>query len=79
MLMVIRGHNEDIMIKIIDLIKKSRDENIRSLAEVLESHFNERYYDGGRSISSGPEDKKNGGERRQRYYRKTKNPKPVIE
>lgn len=79
MLMVIRGQDEDMMIKIIDLIKRSRDEKIRSLAEVLENHFNERYHDGGRSIQAGPQDKKNGQQRQPRFYRKTKNPKPVIE
>ena len=79
MLMVIRGQDEEVMIKIIDLIKKSRDEKIRSLAEVLENHFNERYYDRRSSITPRSKDKKNGGQRKQRFYRKAKNTKPVIE
>lgn len=63
-LMVIRGHDEEAMKKIIDILHRSRDEDIKKLAEVLENHFNERHDDGGSSIQVRPKNKKNGGKRR---------------
>jgi hypothetical protein len=63
-LMVIRGHDEDAMIQIIDTLKRSRHESVKELAEVLENHFNERHDDGGSSIQARPKNKKNGRKRR---------------
>jgi hypothetical protein len=63
-LMVIRGHDEDVMKKIIDSLHRSRDEGIKKLAEVLENHFNERHDDGGSSIQVRSKNKKDGGKRR---------------
>ena len=63
-LMVIRGHDEELMQKIIDTLNRSRNDKIKEIAEVLESHFNERY-DDGRSIGkTRSKNKKNGGQRR---------------
>jgi hypothetical protein len=63
-LMVIRGHDEDMMEKIIDTLHRSRYEGIKKLAETLESHFNERHDDGGSSIQARPKNKKDGRKRR---------------
>ena len=63
-LMVIRGHDEDAMIQIIDTLKRSRHESVKELAEVLENHFNERHDDGGSSIQARPKNKKDGRKRR---------------
>lgn len=62
--MVIRGHDEEAMKKIIDTLHRSRDEDIKKLAEVLENHFNERHDDGGSAIETRSKNKKNGGKRR---------------
>lgn len=62
-LMVIRGHDENTMKKIVDMMHRSRDESIKKLAEVLESHFNERHDDGGSTIKVRSKDKKDGGKR----------------
>jgi hypothetical protein len=62
-LLVIRGHDENLMQKIIDTLKRSRDERVKKIAEVLENHFNERHDDGGSSIKVRPQDKKNGRKR----------------
>jgi len=63
-LLVIRGRDEELMQKIIDTLSRSRNDKIKEIAEVLESHFNERY-DNGRSISkTRPKDKKDGRQRR---------------
>jgi hypothetical protein len=62
--MVIRGHDEDAIIQIIDTLKRSRHESVKELAEVLESHFNERHDDGGSSIQARPKNKKDGRKRR---------------
>jgi hypothetical protein len=63
-LMVIRGHDEDKMRQIIDTLKRSRNESIKELAEVLENHFNERHDDGGSSIETRSKNKKDGRKRR---------------
>ena len=63
-LMVIRGHDEETMKRIIDTLHRSRYEDIKRLAEVLESHFNERHDDGGSSIQVRSKNKKDGGKRR---------------
>lgn len=63
-LMVIRGHNEELMQSIIDTLQRSRDERIKDLAYILESYFNERYDDGGSSIETRSKNKKNGRKRR---------------
>ena len=63
-LMVIRGHDEETMKRIIDTLHRSRDEDIKRLAEVLESHFNERHDDGGSPIQVRPKNKKDGRKRR---------------
>lgn len=58
-LMVIRGPDENIMREIIDILSKARDNKIKEIAKILESHFNERHDDGGSLIKTGPKDKKN--------------------
>lgn len=63
-LMVIRGYDEETMKKIIDILHKSRDEDIRKLAEVLESHLNERYDNGGSPIKIRSKNQKDGRKRR---------------
>jgi hypothetical protein len=63
-LLVIRGHDENLMQKIIDTLKRSRDERVKKIAEVLENHFNERHDDGGSSIQVRSKNKKDGGQRR---------------
>jgi len=63
-LMVIRGHDEELMKKIIDNLHRSRDEDIKRLAEVLENHFNERHDDGGSPIEIRSKNKKDGRKRR---------------
>jgi hypothetical protein len=63
-LMVIRGHDEDLMQKVINVLQRSRDERIKELAEILENHFNERHDDGGSSIQTRSKNKKNGRKRR---------------
>ena len=62
-LLVIRGHNEPLLEKIILTLKRSRDQNIKDLAEVLENHFNERHDDGRSSVQIRPKNKKNGRKR----------------
>jgi hypothetical protein len=62
-LMVIRGYSEELMQSIIDTLQRSRDERIKELAYILESHFNERHDDGGSPIKARPKDKKNGRKR----------------
>ena len=62
--MVIRGHDEELMKKIIDNLHRSRDEDIKRLAEVLENHFNERHDDGGSPIEIRSKNKKDGRKRR---------------
>jgi hypothetical protein len=62
-LLVIRGHDENLMQKIIDTLKRSRDERVKKIAEVLENHFNERHDDGGSPIKVRSQDKKNGRKR----------------
>jgi hypothetical protein len=63
-LMVIRGYNEELMQSIIDTLQRSRDERIKDLSYILESHFNERHDDGGSSIQARPKNKKDGRKRR---------------
>ena len=63
-LMVIRGYSEELMQKIIDTLQRSRDERIKDLAYILESHFNERHDDGGSPIQTRPKNKKDGRKRR---------------
>lgn len=63
-LLVIRGHDEDLMQRIIDLLSRSRDDKIKELSEILENHFNERHDDGGSIIQTRSKDKKNGRKRR---------------
>ena len=63
-LLVIRGHDEELMQQIIATLGRSRDDNIKVLSEALENHFNERHDDGGSSIQVRPKDKKNGRKRR---------------
>lgn len=57
-LLVIRGTDEDLMQQIIDTLKRSRNERIKEIAEILENHFNERDDDGGSSIQTRPKNKK---------------------
>ena len=63
-LLVIRGHDEELMEKIIATLSRSRDDKIKSLSEALENHFNERHDDGGSFIQTRSKDKKNGRKRR---------------
>ena len=63
-LLVIRGHDEELMEKIIATLGRSRDERIKKIAEVLENHFNERH-DDGRSLGKvRPKNKKISRHRR---------------
>jgi hypothetical protein len=78
MLMVIRGYDEDAMFSIIQKLKKSREENIKKLAEILENHFYERDNVRRGSIETGPKDKKNGGKREPSRNSENKNSKPFI-
>jgi hypothetical protein len=63
-LMVIRGHDEELMKKIIATLGRSRDDEIKNLSEVLENHFNERHDDGGSFIQTRSKNKKDGRKRR---------------
>ena len=63
-LLVVRGHDEELMQQIIATLGRSRNDSIKSLSEVLENHFNERHDDGGSSIQIRSKDKKNGRKRR---------------
>ena len=63
MLMVIRGYDEDVMIGIINKLKKSREDEIKKLAEILENHFYERDTSRGSSIKTRPKDSQNGRKR----------------
>jgi hypothetical protein len=63
-LLVIRGHDEELMQKIIDTLSRSRNDKIKEIAEVLENHFNERYDDGRSVIKTRPKNKKDGRKRR---------------
>jgi hypothetical protein len=63
-LMVIRGYNEELMQSIIDTLQRSRNERIKDLAYILESHFNERHDDRGSAITARPKNKKDGRKRR---------------
>jgi predicted metal-dependent phosphoesterase TrpH len=58
MMMVIRGYDEDTMFAIINKLKRSREENIKELAETLESHFYDRNNDGRNSSETRSKDKK---------------------
>jgi len=59
-LMVIKSKDDSMMRNIIDILAKSRDNNIREIAEILENHFNERHDDGGSFIQTRSKNKKNG-------------------
>ena len=63
-LLVIRGHDEELMQKIIATLGRSRDDSIKVLSEALENHFNERHDDGGSSIQIRSKNKKDGRKRR---------------
>jgi hypothetical protein len=63
-LIVIRGHNEELMQQVITTLGRSRNDSIKKLSEVLENHFNERHDYGGSLIQTRPENKKNGRKRR---------------
>jgi hypothetical protein len=63
-LMVIRGYNEELMQSIIDTLQRSRDERIKDLSYILESHFNERHDDGRSTIKARSKNKKDGRQRR---------------
>ena len=62
-LMVIRGGDEDLMQQIIATLKRSRDERVKDIAEILESHFNERNDDGRSTSETRPKNKKTGRHR----------------
>lgn len=63
-LLVIRGHDEELMQQIITTLGRSRSDSIKNLSEVLENHFNERHDDGGSFIQTRSKNKKNGRKRR---------------
>lgn len=63
-LLVIRGHDEELMQQIITTLGRSRNDSIKNLSEVLENHFNERHDDGGSFIQTRSKNKKNGRKRR---------------
>ena len=77
MLMVIRGTNEATMLSIINKLKRSKEDEIRTIAEILENHFYERDTSRRSAIKAGPKDPQNGGQRRQGRNTKTKNTKPI--
>jgi len=63
MLMVIRGYDENAMIGIINKLKKSREEDIKKLAEILENQFYERDTSRGSAIKTRPKNPQDGGKR----------------
>jgi len=63
-LLVIRGHDEELMQQIILTLGRSRNDEIKKISEVLENHFNERHDDGGSSIEIRSKNKKDGRKRR---------------
>lgn len=63
MLMVIRGYDENMMIGIINKLKKSKEEDIKKLAEILESHFYERDASRGSTSKTRPKNPQNGRKR----------------
>jgi hypothetical protein len=63
-LLVIRGHDEELMQQIISTLGRSRNDEIKKISEVLENHFNERHDDGGSSIEIRSKNKKDGRKRR---------------
>ena len=65
MMMVIRGHDEDAMLSIINKLKRSREENIKELAETLENHFYDRNDDGRNPSETRSKDKKTSRSSRQ--------------
>jgi len=54
MLLVIRGHDEEKMLNIINRLLKSRDKELKELGKTLEEHFVERQDDGRRSRKAQP-------------------------
>jgi len=78
MLMVIRGYDEDAMFSIIQKLKKSREEDIKKLAEILESHFYERDNARRSSIETRSKDSKDGRKRGSGRNTENKNTKSVI-
>jgi hypothetical protein len=58
MLMVIRSHDEDFMMSIITKLKKSREPQIKELAETLENHFYDRDSDGRNTSKTRSQNKK---------------------
>jgi hypothetical protein len=63
MLMVIRGYDEKAMIGIINKLKKSREDEIIKLAEILENQFYERDTSRGSVVKAGPKNPQNGRKR----------------
>jgi ferredoxin len=53
-----KGDDEDAMLSIINKLKRSREENIKELAETLENHFYDRNDDGRNSSETRSKDKK---------------------
>ena len=63
MLMVIRGYDEKAMIGIINKLKKSREDEIKKLAEILENQFYERDTSRGSAIKTRPKNPQDGRKR----------------
>jgi hypothetical protein len=72
MLMVIRGQDEEVMFSIIQKLKRSKEEDIRKLAETLENHFYDRNTAGGSSSKTRSKNPQNGRKRGSGRNTKTK-------
>jgi hypothetical protein len=74
-LMVIKSHNEELMLSIIKKISSMRDDEVKKLAEVLENHFYERDNYRGYPVETGPKNKTESTVSNRNRNRKTNNPK----
>jgi hypothetical protein len=79
MMMVIRGYDENLMLSIISKLKKSREQDIKNLAEILENHFYDRDNDRRSTSKTRSENKKTGGRSIRSRNTKIKNTKPIAE
>ena len=75
-LLVVRTHNEDIMFSIIKKLSSMRDDKIKELAKILESHFNERNNSRGHSVKARPKNKTKSPVGNRSRNRKTADTKP---
>jgi hypothetical protein len=75
-LMVIKSHNEELMLSIIKKISSMRDDEVKKLAEVLENHFYERDNYRGHSGETRPQNKTKSPVGNRGRNRKAGNTKP---